>query len=106
MKQIFSFLYQSKKLKIIKYNKKIQKKLDLDINNYKKYYLQIEIEVIPAYNKYGKFMNYFNEKYKSFYHIYFNDNPKELKRNYIRKDDNVEKIKIIIDYEITVFLGI
>ena len=40
-------------------------------------------------------MNYFNEKYKSFYHIYFNDNPKELKRNYIRKDDNVEKIKII-----------
>ena len=51
-------------------------------------------------------MNYFNEKYKSFYHIYFTDNPKELKCNYIRKDDNVEKIKIIIDYEITVFLGI
>ena len=33
-----------------------------------------------------------------YYHIYFNDNKEEIKRNYL--DDNVSKIKIIIDYQV------
>ena len=55
----------------------------------------------PVNNKFGKFINMNeNEKY---YHIYFNDNKEEIKRNYFDKEDNVTKIKIIIDYQINNF---
>ena len=40
-----------------------------------------------------------DEKY---YHIYFNDNEEEIKRNYIN-EDKVRKMKIIIDSEIKSF---
>ena len=35
IKMFFSYIYERKKLKLIKYNRKIQKKVDVDINNYK-----------------------------------------------------------------------
>ena len=35
-----------------------------------------------------------------FFHIYFNDNKEEIKRNYINKFDKVVKIKIILEYPI------
>ena len=38
-----------------------------------------------------------------YYHIYFNDNKEEIKRNYFNKNDNVSKIKIIIDYQVKSF---
>ena len=41
-----------------------------------------------------------NEKY---YHIYFNDNKEEIKRNYLDENDNVSKFKIIIDYQVKSF---
>ena len=88
---------------IVKYNKKVQKRLKINIQNYKEYseYLQIfspiEIEVIPIKNKYGKFIN-INEK-DPLYHIYFNDDKEEIKKNTLDKDDKVSKIKIIIDHQ-------
>ena len=69
LKQITDYLKKNKLLKIIDYNKLIQNKLDLGIIDYKKYYEQIEIELIPI-NKYD--INYFiniNEEYKTYYHI-------------------------------------
>ena len=60
-----------------------------------------ESKIKPVSNKYGKFINMNeNEKY---YHIYFNDNKEEIKRNYFNKNDNVSKIKIIIDYQVKSF---
>ena len=41
-----------------------------------------------------------NDKY---YHIYFNDNKEEIKRNYLNENDNVTKLKIIIDYQVKSF---
>ena len=38
-----------------------------------------------------------------YYHIYFNDNKEEIKRNYLNEDDNVSKFKIIIDYQVKSF---
>ena len=35
LKLLFSYIYEGKKLKLIKYNKNIQKKVDVNINNYK-----------------------------------------------------------------------
>ena len=38
-----------------------------------------------------------------YYHIYFNNDKKEVKRNFLNKNENVEKIKIIIDFQIKSF---
>ena len=33
-----------------------------------------------------------------FYHIYFDNNKKEKKRNYLKENENIKAIKVIIDY--------
>ena len=78
--------------------------MNININNYKEYseiYSPIEIEIKPVKNEYGKFINMKeNEKY---FHIYFNDNKEEIKRNYLNKNDDASKLKIIIDYQVKSF---
>ena len=99
LKRIFSHLSTTRLLDTIRYNKKLQNKLNKDINDYKKY-LQIEIEIIPFKNIYGNFINIPNQNDENYYHIYFDDNKEEIKRHYINQSDNVNKITIVIDYEI------
>ena len=82
--------------------KSLENRINLSVKNYKEYsktFTPIEIEIIPRKKKYGKFIN-MNEN-EIYYHIYFNDNKEEIKRNYL--DDNVSKIKIIIDYQVKSF---
>ena len=106
LQSIFNNLQEKKKLEIIKYNKTIQGKININIYNYKKYseiYTSIEIEIKPVDNKYGKFINIDKEEEKKYFHIYFNDNPEEIKRNFLNQKEKVTKIKIIIDYQIKSF---
>ena len=102
---IFDCMKKNKSLKIMKYNKKIQKRLNLSIKDYKEYsqlYTSIEIELKPVDNKCGKFIN-ISEENKKRYHIYFDDSNEEINRNYLNKKETVKKIKIIIDYQIKSF---
>ena len=99
LKRIFDNLQKNKFLEIIKYNKKIQNNLNLSIKEYKEY-PEIEIEIIPILKKYDYFINLNNIEDKSFYHIYFNDSKKEIKRNHLNKTDKVNKIKVIIDHKV------
>ena len=102
LSKIYDNMSKKKKLIIVKYNKRIQNRLNLSIQDYKEY-CEIEIEIIPIKDKYGKFI-YIKEKDKLYYHIYFNDNKKEIKNKYeIKEGDKVKKIKIIIDYQIKSF---
>ena len=99
LKLLFEYLQQKQLLEIIKYNKKLQKDLNIGKKDYQKY-LEIEIEIIPYFKKNQTFINYL-KKDKKFFHIYLNDNKKEIKRNYfIIGDNKVKNIKIIIDYQI------
>ena len=103
LKKITAHLTKSKLFKIINYNKLIQNKLGIGLIDYKKYYEEVEIELIPI-NKNKIHINYFiNEKYNSYYHIYFNNNENETKQNYFKKNDNIKKINIILDNGITSF---
>ena len=107
LKRIFNYLKENKSLKIIKYNKDFQKKLNVNLNFYKKIYYQIEIELIPIKNISEK--NKFIDREvggKCYYHGYLNDNKEESQKNYFTKDENIKKIKIIIDYEVTSFNGL
>ena len=94
--RIFENLKQNKLLDIIHYNKKYQKLMNIKLKDYKNEFLNIEIEIIPKENTYGKFINFQNKNI----HIYFNVNNEEIKKKKITKDDKVEKIKIILNHKI------
>jgi len=92
-------------LKIIKCNINIQKRLNIDINNFKDFsekFSSIELEIIPIQNKYEYFIN-IKEEDKKYFHIYFNDNKEEIKKTELNEKDNASKINIIIDYQIKSF---
>ena len=88
-------------LKLFNYNKKLQEKSNVSINTYKKLFNQIEIEIIPInelVNEKNEFINGYGDR--AFYHIYFDNEKKEIKRNYITKQDKISKIKVALDMEI------
>ena len=100
LSKIYDNMTKKKKLQIVKYNKRIQNRLNLDVKDYKEY-CEIEIEIKTTKGKYGKFIN-IDENDKLYYHIYFNDNKEEIKNKYeIEEEDKV--IKIIIDYQVKSF---
>jgi len=102
LSKIYDNMTIKKKLEIVKHNKKIQNRINLSVNDYKEY-CEIEIEIIPIKDKFGKFIN-IDENDKLFYHIYFNDNEEEIENKYkINYKDKVTKIKIIIDYQVKSF---
>ena len=81
LQKLYDNITKKKKLEIVKYNKRIQNRINLSVKNYKEYsetYSSIEIEIIPAKGEYGKFIN-IKENDKLYYHIYFNDNKEEIK---------------------------
>ena len=76
--------------------------MNININNYKEYlevYSSIEIEIKPINNIYGKFIN-IDKGNETYYHIYFNNDKEEIKRNYLNKNEEIKTIKIIIDYQV------
>ena len=104
LKQIFNNLSTKKVLKFVKNNKSIQSRLEVDIDNYKNYsekYTQIELEIKP-YKSYAQILDVPYED-RPYFHIYFNNNDKEVHYNYLKKGDKVKVIKIKIDYQITSF---
>ena len=104
--KFFEYLTERKYLETIRYNKSIQKRIDININYYKVYSetkTSIEIDIIPMKDKFGKFIN-IKEEYKKYFHIYFNDNKiKEIENTSLDTDHNVSKISIIIDYQFKLF---
>ena len=102
LKQIFNIMKKNKSFEIMKYNKNLQKRLNLHIYDYKIYsqiLSPIEIELKLENNKYGKFIN-IRDNEKKYYHIYFDNSKKEIKRNYLLENEKVKTIKIMIDYQI------
>ena len=105
LKKIFLNLKNKKFLEIIKYNKKLQKRLKININDYIEYsqlYSSIEIELIIVDNEYGQFIN-IDEEEKNYYHIYFDNSKEEIRRDYLKGNEKVKMIKIIIDFQVKSF---
>ena len=105
MQLLFHNLLIKKSLEILKLNKHNQKRINLNINDYKAYsekYSSIVIEIIPVKKKYGNFIN-INEIDKLYYHIYFNNNKEEIKRTNLNENENIDKIVIIINYRVESF---
>ena len=72
LKKLFSIMQTRLSLKIIKCNINIQKRLNININNYIDFsekYSSIELEIIPIQNEYGRFISV-KEEDKKYFHIY------------------------------------
>ena len=103
IKKIFGNLKKNKALFIINHNKEIQKRLDINIEDFKNY-SNIELEIIPFKNQHGKFID-LNKEESSYYHIYFNDNKNEIKTTNLY-EDNISKIRVSVDYRTDSFYGL
>ena len=63
IQKFFGYLSERKSLETIRYNKSIQKRINININHYKAYTetkttkTSIELDIIPMKGKYGKFIN-------------------------------------------------
>ena len=104
-KEIIYNLPKKTFLQLIKYNKRTKYKLDIDISDYKDFseiFSQIEVEIKCVKGKYGNFINIPKNTAK-YYHIYFNNDKQEKKRNYITQNDKITKIKIVLDYQVSFF---
>ena len=116
LEKVFNNLKNGKTLNIVKYNKNIKRRININTNDYKEYSEIIEIEIKPVSNKYGEFINIkeeeeneygefinIKEEEEIYYHIYFNNNEEEIKRNYINEDEEIKIIRIKIDYQVKSF---
>ena len=106
IQKFFDYIHKRRKLKTIRYNKSIQKRININIIHYKEYsekYSSIEIEIKPMENKYGDFIN-INKENEEYYHIYYNDNKNEqIKSTSLNENDKISKINIFIDYQVESF---
>ena len=102
LKIIFVKLQRKKILQIIKYNKKIQNRLNISKKDYKEYN-DIEIEIIPTNKEYGEFIHILDKNDKPYYHIYFNDSNKEINRTKFNKHDKIQRIKVTINPKVKSF---
>ena len=105
IQKLFDYMEKRISLKIIKCNINIQKRLNININNYKDFsekFSSIELEIIPIQNEYGPFIK-IKEENKKYFHIYFNNNREEINKTELNKEDKVSKINITIDYQIESF---
>ena len=103
--KIFDNIQNHKSLLIMKYNKRLQNRLNININDYKKYsqlFSSIEIELKLVDNKYNEFINII-DKEKEYYHIYFDNSTEEIKDNHLKYSHKINKIKILIDYQVKSF---
>ena len=103
MKLIFDNIKKIRFFKIIKYNKNIQNKINLNINDYKLFseeYTPIEIEITPAKYDYYYFSMRLISRKSSNYHFYVNNSNEEFKRPSGNLEDfKITKMKVIIDYQ-------
>ena len=86
------------KFNLIKYNKKIQKRLNVNINDYEEEFSPIEIKIIFSGNKHGQFIN-FDKMDEKYFHKYVDN--KEYIKNEI--ENEIKEVKIIIDQQIKSF---
>ena len=103
LRKTFDIIKKTKCLNIIRYNKKLQKRLNISVNDYRAFCkIEIELKLYSYIYEGCKFIN-IPENEKEYYHIYFDDSEEEIKRNYFVQNEKVKTIKVIIDYQVISF---
>ena len=86
-------IQKRKVLDILKCNKEVKIRVDIDINDYKKCceeFSTIEIEIIPNDKYYTKIIN-INKENEQYIHIFFNQNEKEANKDFFPNQIKLKK---------------
>ena len=99
LKKIFDNINKERVLKLINYNKNIQNKLEIGLNDYKNEFMKvIKIEIFIKNNiRKGKFINYIVDENK--YHIYFDEETNERNINCLSNENWAKNVKIVLNIE-------
>ena len=103
LKLLTNYIEPKNALNLIKYNKLLQKRLNLSIKDYKSF-INIILEIIPVEpEKLKREKNYFINLTKEikYYDIYFDDNIQDKNRIYFTKNDKINKIKVVLNGDFT-----
>ena len=100
LKQIFDNLHQKTLLDLIHYNKTLQKKLEIKLEDFKKISYIIKIELFLDENVTSNFIK-IRKGQEKFFKIYLNDSKETSNRIKVYKKDKIKikKVTIIIDYK-------
>ena len=107
LKSILQNTQQKKYMQLLKYNKILQKKLNISIIDYKEYnQIEVELRVNKMRESFSRFIN-LNEKDKPHIHIFISNNKKkEYNRFFLKPGKKIVKLRILIDLEIKSFKGL
>ena len=135
LEYLFTYIKKDLLYKIVKYNKKLQTKINLSLKDYKMFSkIMIELHMSKYIFDTELFIN-FEQQYRPYYHIYFNDKKveenfpinlnmsnfeslkyfirskitnkkKEIIQGYFFKKNNVKTIKIVIDDKVKSLKGL
>ena len=101
LQQVFSNIKEKKKLEINKYNKNLQNKLEINIDDFKNFHFRIEIEItiykLENCNFKDNITNFLNNINSSF-NVEYKDKNKEKYKNLSNFENipvGIEKIKLI-----------
>ena len=106
-RKIMKYLCDRNLLDLLRYNNRFQNLVNLTNNSYIAYSrlfssIKIELYIDRSKIKYGKFINIIEENDKKYIHIYFNKKfNKKINRTYIKSNDKIKVIDIIIEHPIT-----
>ena len=92
-------------LKLVKYNKDLQRKLNIKKIDYINFSERVIIDLYPK-NELERGQHPFiniKENKRQYFHIYFDNNIIEERRTYITENDRVNRIRVIIENEINSF---
>ena len=82
IQKFFGYIPKRKSLETVRYNKSIQKRINININHYKAYceeYSSIELDIIPKKGEYGEFININEEDKNIFIYTLMTIKKKKLK---------------------------
>ena len=101
LQKVFGYTSKSQRLGLAMHCRDLQEKLEIGIDDYKKYYDQIEIDVFPLNGVTNTDFINVPKSMEQYVHVFFSGDEEEKKINQYHQ--NVEKIKIILDKEFDEF---
>ena len=106
LKYIFDNITERRTLSVIIHNKRLLEKLDISEAEFRKF-TRIEIDIQLSKEQKANNLQFLNiNEDKKYYHIYLDNKEDISKRNYVKSNENIQKISVVLEMEIKSLKGL
>ena len=106
LKYIFDNITERRTLSVIIHNKRLLEKLDISEAEFRKF-TRIEIDIQLSKEPKTNNLQFLNiNEDKKYYHIYLDNKEDISKRNYVKLNENIQKISVVLEMEIKSLKGL